>query len=103
MKTNVPFYLTIKQFICLEKQITMKKVLLLLMFVFFYTGVSAQGVKINQADNEAIIVTELNSFLNTSSNRVSSPGVSMDAKNMKALTTDVQPSIYFYGGEEKTY
>jgi len=60
------------------------------------------------AQNSAFVVTEINSYLNTS-NSVSAKSTQLNKvdlvnrENIQNLTTKVQPTINFYNGEVKVY
>jgi len=104
MKTMIPNQLinlqTNKMF---EKSnVTMRiKVLLLLMFATFCTNMSAQ---VGLGSEEAPIVRELSTYLNSERGmRLSSSNTYSDVKNLEDLISNVQPSVYFYSGNVKTY
>jgi len=88
----------------LEKssQIMKKEVILLLMFVFFYTNTNAQISVVGQ-QNDAVVVAELNTYLNAAKKVTASTGTKLNATNLKALTTTVQPSVYCYSSAVNTY
>ena len=104
MKTNIPNQLinlqTNKMF---EKSnVTMRiKVMLLLMFAMICANMSAQ-VRLESED--APVIRELNTFLNSERGmRLSSSNTYSDVKNLEDLISNVQPSVYFYSGNVKTY
>jgi hypothetical protein len=75
-----------------------KQVILLILFVLFCTSIMAQVSK----ENSPVTVTDVNSYIGAT-NRFASASASIDAQNLKSLLTNVQPSIYYYGGDLKTY
>ena len=104
MKTNIPNQLinlqTNKMF---EKSnVTMRiKVMLLLMFVMICANMSAQ---VGLESEDAPVVRELNTYLNSERGmRLSSSNTYSDVKNLEDLISNVQPSVYFYSGNVKTY
>ena len=83
-----------------------QKLLLILVLVSFYSSAFAQGTRSSQ--NGTIVLIELNSFLashrTTSSARIASTNTgAINVQRLNDLVTQVQPSIYFYQGEIKTY
>ena len=104
MKTNIPNQLinlqTNKMF---EKSnVTMRiKVMLLLMFAMICANMSAQ---VGLESEDAPVIRELNTFLNSERGmRLSSSNTYSDVKNLEDLISNVQPSVYFYSGNVKTY
>ncbi len=83
-------------------QIMSKKVILLLMFVFYYTGISAQNLSTIQEVSTAVPVTEITSFLDSASKSTNTAELT-NAQNVKSLTTLVHSSVYLYGGTIRTY
>lgn len=89
----------------LEKssQIMKREVILLLMFVFFYTNMNAQmGTTIGQ-QNDPVIVSEITTYLNGAKKVTASAGTKLNAQNLKNLTTNVQPSVYCYNNAVNSY
>lgn len=88
----------------LEKssQIMKKEVILLLMFVFFYTNTNAQISVVGQ-QNDVVVVAEMNTYLTAAKKVTASTGAKLNAQNLKALTTNVQPSVYCYASGVNTY
>ena len=104
MKTNIPNQLinlqTNKMF---EKSnVTMRiKVMLLLMFAMICANMSAQ---VGLESDDTPIVRELSTYLNSERGmRLSSSNTYSDVKNLEDLISNVQPSVYFYSGNVKTY
>lgn len=77
------------------------KVLLLLMFVNFCTNMFAQA-RLDNSDTPEI--KELSTYLNSQrAMRLSSSNTYSDATYLEKIISEVQPSVYFFGGEVKTY
>lgn len=77
------------------------KVLLLLMFVNFCTNMFAQARLDNDDTPE---IKELSTYLNSQrAMRLSSSNTYSDATYLEKIISEVQPSVYFFGGEVKTY
>ena len=77
------------------------KVLLLLMFVNFCTNMFAQA-RLDNGDTPEI--KELSTYLNSQrAMRLSSSNTYSDATYLEKIISEVQPSVYFFGGEVKTY
>lgn len=77
------------------------KVLLLLMFVNFCTNMFAQA-RLDNSDTPEI--KELSTYLNSQrAMRLSSSNTYSDAAYLEKIISEVQPSVYFFGGEVKTY
>jgi hypothetical protein len=83
-------------------QIMSKKVILLLMFVFYYTGISAQNLSTIQDVAATVPVSELTSYLDSASKSTNTAELT-NAQNVKSLTTLVHSSVYLYGGTLRTY
>ena len=85
-----------------SSQIMKRKVILLLMFVFFYSNTNAQLGTISQ-QSDPITVTNINSFFSAAKKVTASNGAKLNAQNLKTLTTNVQPSVYCYSNTVNTY
>ncbi len=83
-------------------QIMSKKVILLLMFVFYYTGISAQNLSTIQEVSPTVPVTEITSFIDSASKSTNTSELT-NAQNVKSLITLVHSSVYFYSGSLRTY
>ncbi|MDN3677573.1 hypothetical protein QWY90_09620 [Flavobacterium paronense] len=85
-----------------NKQIMKQKLLLVLILVFFCSSIKAQSTR-----SGTIVVREMNSFLSTASSETTArttTGVSvLNTDQVRDLITKVQPSVYFYSGDVKTY
>ena len=77
------------------------KVLLLLMFVTLCTNMFAQA-RLDNGDTPDI--KELSTYLNSQrAMRLSSSNTYSDATYLEKIISEVQPSVYFFDGEVKTY
>lgn len=85
-----------------SSQIMKRKVILLLMFVFFYSNINAQLGTISQ-QNGSVTVTNIDSFYNAAKKVTASNGTKLNAQNLKTLTTNVQPSVYCYSNTVNAY
>jgi len=86
-----------------SSQIMKREVILLLMFVFFYTNINAQmGTTIGQ-QSDPVIVSELTTYLNAATKVTASAGTKLNARNLRNLTTNVQPSVYCNNNAVNTY
>jgi hypothetical protein len=85
-----------------SSQIMKRKVILLLMFVFFYTNINAQLGTIGQ-QNDVVTVTDINSLFSAAKKVTASPGTKLNAQNLKSLTSNVQQSVYCYSDTVNTY
>lgn len=85
-----------------SSQIMKRKVILLLMFVFFYSNINAQLGTISQ-QTDPVTVTNIDSFFNAAKKVTASTGTKLNAQNLKTLTSNVQPSVYCYSNTVNTY
>jgi hypothetical protein len=86
-----------------SSQIMKREVILLLMFVFFYTNINAQmGTTIGQ-QTDAVTVAEINTYLAASKKVTATAGNKLNGENLANLTTNVQPSVYCYNNAVNTY
>ncbi|KAB1154077.1 hypothetical protein [Flavobacterium luteum] len=105
MKTNVPkqFINYPSTFMLFEKPavLFMKRLLLLLIILFFNVTISGQTRKI---DIEAPKIMEVKTYISTlKNNNLTSRKSKPEKTNLEKLLYDVQPSIYFNNGVIKTY
>ncbi len=105
MKTNVPnqFINNPNTFMLFEKLpiLVMKRLLLLLIVIFFNVTISGQTRKM---DEDAPKIMEVQDFISTLKNKNPNTRKSKPEKtNLEKLLFDVQPSIYFNSGDAKTY
>ncbi len=86
-----------------SSQIMKREVILLLMFVFFYTNINAQmGTTIGQ-QTDPVTVAEINTYLAASKKVTATAGNKLNGENLANLTTNVQPSVYCYNNAVNTY
>ena len=106
VKTNNPNILSNLQtnILLFEKssQIMKRKVLLLLMLVFFYSNINAQLRNISE-ESDIVTVTNIDSYFNAATKGTLSNVAKLNAQNLKTLTTTVQPSVYCYSNTVNTY
>lgn len=79
------------------------KLLLLLFFLLYYTGTSAQSMNISGDQN--VTVNEFKSYISRHkvSSSLSSPSQALDAQNLEELTSKVQSSVYIKNGQLNSY
>lgn len=105
MKTNSPNVLFNHQanpLLVKTSQVMKQKLLLILMFVSFYSASFAQGTRAGQGGT--IIVTDVNSILfpnGTSARMAANPAINAD--RLRDLITQVQSSTYYFEGAVHTY
>jgi hypothetical protein len=85
-----------------SSQIMKRKVILLLMFVFFYSNINAQLGTVS-SQNDPVTVTNIDSFFSAAKKVTASNGAKLNAQNLKTLTTNVQSSVYCYSNTVNTY
>ena len=105
-KTNNPnYYFNLQTHLILfekSSQIMKRKVLLLLMFVFFYSNINAQLRNISE-ESDVVTVTNIDSYFDNAKKSTVSNVAKLNAQNLKTLTTNVQPSVYCYSNTLNTY
>ena len=83
-------------------QIMKRKVLVLLMLVFFYSKINAQLRNISE-ESDVVTVTNIDTYFDTATKSTASNVAKLNAQNLKKLTTNVQPSVYCYSNTVNTY
>ena len=105
-KTNNPnYYFNLQTHLILfekSSQIMKRKVLLLLMFVFFYSNINAQLRNISE-ESDVVTVTNIDYYFDNAKKSTVSNVAKLNAQNLKTLTTNVQPSVYCYSNTVNTY
>jgi hypothetical protein len=78
----------------------MKRLLLLLLFAFYCADISAQDVRDSQ-DSPLMEVDAYLAMLRSSESN--SRNLNSSSSRLESLLKDVQPSIYFLNGEQRSY